>query len=150
MSSPIDNTWPNPPCASLSTLEQRKFQEDANGDVCVNVCISEPTGSAFKCVYESGNNAPGSEYCFLSCPIDIGKTFNLEQIIVAFQQSGLFLVKVDGNTIMRLITSPAQPTIDIKLSIPKPISEGETVEICFCSTEPGEYSANLIGSIINN
>lgn len=43
MSSPIDNTWPNPPCANLPTLEKRKFQEDADGDVAVNViCNPDP------------------------------------------------------------------------------------------------------------
>ena len=41
MSSPIDNSWPNPPCANINTLEKRKFQEDSNGDVCVNVCMEE-------------------------------------------------------------------------------------------------------------
>jgi hypothetical protein len=40
MSSPIDNSWPSPPCANINSLEKRKFQEDGDGDVAVNVIFN--------------------------------------------------------------------------------------------------------------
>jgi len=131
---------------NINALEKDKFQYDINGDVCVNTCIAKPSGDGLKFVYASGSDTPGSEYCFLSCVVPAGKLLKLEQIIAAFQQSGEFLVKVGGNTIMRLVTSPAQPTISIKLENSIPIAESEVVEICFCTTEEGEYSATLIGN----
>lgn len=134
------------PCQNIDRLEKRKFQKDANGDVCVNVCISKPQGDG--CVYEyaSGSEAPGGEECFLSYTVPVGKTFFWEHIVVAFQQSGEFLVKVEGVTKMRLITSAGAPTFDSSLAKPLPIDAGDTIEVCFCSTTAGEYSASISGS----
>ena len=130
----IDTTCGNP-LNNIVKLEKDKFKLDANGDVCVNVCISEPTGDASKCQYNSGTYETadvGSEECFLSCTVAAGMRLIPDQVIVAFSGTGQFLIKIEGNTIMRLITSPAQPTIAIKLENNKPIEAGETIEICFC------------------
>jgi hypothetical protein len=142
-----------PKCQTVPTLWKHVFQPDANGDVCMNVCISEPKGDANKCVYAEGVYEAadiGIETCFISCPVPATDTLKLEQIIVSFLGSGQFLIKKNGSTIMRLVTSPAQPTISIKLENPKPIDAGDTVEICFCGPCEGIYSANLIGTQVTN
>ena len=142
-----------PACPNIITLWKRVFRPDANGDVCLNVCVSDKDTSGDQCKYAEGDYEQadvGTEECFLSCTVPATDTLNINQIIVTFLGSGEFLIKRQGTTIMRLVTSPSQPTISIKLENPKPIAAGETVEICFCGPCPGMYSANLIGTQTTN
>ena len=141
------------PLNNIVKLEKDKFRVDANGCPAVAVCPTMPEGDANKCLYACNtypDDAPGAvlgaEHCFLSYTVPADKELWAQQLIVAFNGTGQFLLKIAGVTVMRLITSPAQPTISIKLENAKPIAEAEVVEICFLGPCPGDYSATLIGT----
>ena len=146
MSSPIDNSWPSPPCGNINELIRRSHQEDAAGNVCVNVCIAPVSGDL--CIYASGENDPiGTEHCFISYLVPNGKTLIWSQIIASFPDFGEFLIKVEGTIIMRLVTSPGSTNVSINLTPSKPISSGDTIEVCFCGPCKGDFSASIIGQL---
>jgi len=86
MSSPIDNTWPHAPCANINTLEKRKFQEDANGDVCVNVCADIKTS-----VYQQNQTIKRIAIA----------TANVEQSYVIPDNTKGYTIRNDGNGLMK-------------------------------------------------
>ena len=135
---------------NINYLNKQSFRLDSSDCPTQAVCFDMPEGDANKCTYAEGIYPDalnlGDEVCFLECVVDVGKKLFTHQVIVAFNGTGQFKVKVDGVTVMRLITSVAQPTISIKLENAKPINQGEKVEVCFCGPCEGEYSATLIGT----
>lgn len=136
---------------NINFLEKNKFCEDANGNICVNTCETKPEGNGlkrqFECdTYTQQNVDDKDELCFLTCTVAAGKKLFVDQIVVAFHDFGEFLLKVEGNTEMRLVTSPAQTTIPLRLTPSIPIAAGETVEICFSGPCTGNYSATLLGT----
>lgn len=150
MSSPIDNTWPSPPCANNNSLEKRKFQEDSNANVAVNVIVSDDNSAlnqnAFHTDVITEDSDPGNLKVIISVVVPANTSRLLTKAEISTYSEGCARLKVNGTIVQVGRTGPSLPNILLKFDPPRPTTAGDTIELSF-ESRSGIAVVSVDGSI---